>query len=209
MSGSVKGTLSSLPDPPLERNTFEFIGRVKYKKKHRTEILSLAEVMAVLMAAKARGVLPWFVWGLFTGMRPEAEAKPFWELPDHGWARIDLDREIVCVTDDLEKTGVRVRDITIQPNFRAWLDWMKATGNVPVYSRRKIRDVFDKAIPKKRSQDILRHTFISLLLKRKPEHEVCFEGATSSKMIKKHYRRAVPAAEADAFWNITPKTLGL
>jgi hypothetical protein len=42
-----------------------------------------------------------------------------------------------------------------------------------------------------------------------PEHEVCYEAATSSKMIKKHYRRAVPATEAEAFWNITPQSLGL
>ena len=174
--------------------------------------------MAVLVAAKSRvsvgknvqpSILPWFIWGLFTGMRPEAEAKPFWELPGHGWDRIDLDRGIICVTDDLEKTGSRTRDITIHPNFRLWLDWMKTNGQMPVYSRRKIRDVFNKAIPGKRSQDILRHTFISFSLKRKPEHEVCYEAATSSKMIKKHYRRAVPATEAEAFWNITPQSLGL
>ena len=209
LTGAVCKNITCLKNPPLEESPFNYIAWTEYIKKHPTEILLPNEVLAVLEAAKASGVLPWFVWNVFTGMRPEAEAKPFWELPEHGWNRIDFDRGMICVTEDLEKTGTRIRDITIQPNLREWLLWMKRTEQLPVYSRHKIRAIFRAVIPKKQSKDILRHTFISCALKIMKDREVCYEAATSMEMIQKHYRRQVVPSEAEAFWAITPKTLGL
>jgi len=209
LTGTAKSKVARLLSAPLKVNTFDFIEKLAYSKQNPTEILHVDELLRVLEEAKKRGVVAWFVWCVFTGTRPEAEARPFWKLSEHGWKRIDLSRGIICITEDLEKTGCRNRDITIQPNMREWMLWMQTSGTIPRYSRRRIREVFDAAVPSRNVQDILRHTFISFLLKRMQEHEVCYQAATSSDMIKKHYRRQVTDAEADTFWAITPKTLGL
>lgn len=201
--------LACLENPPLKIDPMDFVPREKYKKKHPTEALTLTEVLRVLEEAKKEtpSVLAWIIWLLFTGMRPDAEARPFWSLPGHGWQMVDLERWQVLVTDDLEKTGAVNRDITMQPCLREWIPFLQA--NPPAYSRRAIRRIFDKAIPAKRAQDILRHTFISFALKIMKESDVCYEAATSTKMIKKHYRRQVPQSEADKFWLITPASIGV
>lgn len=206
-----KAKIARLINPPLDRNPFDYIEREEYTKQHPTEILHLEEVVAVLREAAKVGnsVLAWFVFGLFTGMRPEAELRQFWKLDGHGWAQIDLARGIICVTDDIEKTGDRTRDIAIQPVLKAWLLWFQSKGIKPEYSRRKIRAVLQAAVPHRRRQDLIRHTFISYACKILPEHEVCYQGATSSRMIKKHYRRLVPDAEVAPYWAITPESLGL
>lgn len=210
--------LACLENPPLEVDPMGFVPREKYKKKHPTEVLTLVEILRVLEEARKEepGVLSWIIWLMFTGMRPESEALPFWAVadpeqpsqpPEHGWSKIDLERWQIMVTDDLEKTGTVVRDITIQPCLREWIPYLQK--HRPYYSRRALRRVFDNAIPKKRTQDILRHTYISNALKIMKESDVCYEAATSSKMIKKHYRRQIPQSEADRFWAITPAVLGL
>lgn len=210
--------LACLEYPPLTQDPMAFVPREKYKKKHPTEVLTLAEVFRVLDEARKEepGVLSWVIWLMFTGMRPEAEAIPFWALPDpdqpgrlpeQGWSKIDLERWQIMVTDDLEKTGAVNRDITIQPCLREWIRYLQK--HHPTYSRRALRRIFEKAIPKKRTQDILRHTYISFALKIMKESDLCYEAATSSKMIKKHYRRQIPQSEADKFWAITPAILGL
>jgi hypothetical protein len=211
LTGTAKAKIARLLNPPIERNTFDYIERVEYRKKRPIEILKPNEVLAVLKEAQIHGldILMWYVWGLFTGSRPEAEARPFWSHADHGWKKIELDRGIVAVTEDIEKTGTRSRDVLIQPNLRTWLDWMQAKQVIPRYSRRFIRASFSKAVSGKNTQDILRHTFISFALKRLSESEVCYQAATSPRMIRLHYRRLVTDAEADVFWSITPKTLGL
>lgn len=206
-----RARIAKLEHPPLERNPFDFVERTSYEKQRPTEILSYDEVIAVLGAASLHSheVLAWFVWLLFTGMRPEAEARPFWTLAGHGWDQVHLGDGVICVTDELEKTGARTRDIAIQPNLRAWIEWFKAHDVRPVYSRRAIRDVFDSTVPDRNHQDLLRHTFISFLLKIEKESEVCYQGATSPGIVKKHYRRHVPADQVAKFWAITPAALGL
>lgn len=210
LSGQSKAKgLVPLETPPLQTNPFRFIARTRYTKLRPTEILTAAEFKALILEADNLGILPWIVWCGYTGMRPDAEAVPFWTLPEHGWNQIDLDRGLVCVTDDLEKTGARIRDITIQPNFKEWLEWMKSTGQQPCYSRRKLRKLFDRVLPNRNHKDILRHTWISFSLKIMTEDDVCYEGATSGRIIKKHYRRQVPKPDVDLFWGFTPKSLGL
>ena len=201
--------VTPLEDPPLEKNPFDFVTKVEYEKKHATEILTGEEIRALVERAQLLEVLPWVVWMLFSGMRPDAEARPYWTAEGHGWKRIDMERGLICVTDDLEKTGARVRDITIEPNFREWLDWMKNTGQVPVYSRCKMRKLFQAVIPYKRHQDIFRHSWISYSLKFRRDSDICYEGATSMKMIQKHYRRQIPEPDVTYFRGLTPKSLGL
>lgn len=206
-----KARIAKLLNAPLDRSPLDYVERVDYEKLHPTEILYYSEVLAVLKKAKEvdLGVLAWFVFGLQTGMRPEAEARQFWKLEGHGWGQIDIERGIICVTDEIEKTGGRTRDIAIQSSLKAWLLWFKANNVMPVYSRRKIREVLKAAVPHRRSQDIIRRTFISFACKIMPEHDVCYQGATSSRMIKKHYRRLVPESEVAPYWAITPESLGL
>lgn len=206
-----KAKIARLLNPPLDRSPMDYVERVEYEKMHATEILRYDEVIAVLRKAAEvdLGVLAWFAFGLKTGMRPEAEAQQFWKLDGHGWGQIDIARGIICVTDDLEKTGARTRDIAIQPSLKEWLLWFQAKGIKPTYSRRKVRAVLDAVVPKRRKQDLIRRTFISHACKIMPEHDVCYQAATSAGVIKKHYRRLVPDAEVAPYWAITPATLGL
>jgi hypothetical protein len=210
MSGASR-RMASLERPPLTRSQFNFIDRPSPQQVDQVQILYLSEVKTLIQQAIGTDMLGWVVWGLFTGMRPEAEMRRFWRAPTHQWNKVDLHRRVIHVSKDLEKTRRRSREIVIQPNLMDWIAYFKATGTTILYSRRKLRELKTKAYPNKANvQDILRHTFISNFSKIAPIHEVCFQAATSQQMIRTHYLAQIAdPKEVEAFWNLRPANFGL
>lgn len=210
LTGSAK-SLARLENPPIERSQFDFIEKAKAPSKGKTIILYVDEVRALIKEAIKQGAEGWIVWALFTGMRPQAEASAFWTLDGHGWEKIDLKRKVIIVTEEIEKTGKRNREIAIQPNLLEWIEYFKKAGTKMTFSRRKFRSVKLASIKSKAEvQDILRHTCISHLCKVLSITEVCYQMATSQRMILKHYMAAIQDhAEVEEFWSLTPKDFGL
>jgi|GEM_PF-3865477 hypothetical protein len=211
MTGAAR-KLAKLESPPLQRSQFDFIERAPVPTKKQTVILYVDEVRRLIREAIKQDAAGWIVWSLFTGMRPEAESAQFWKLEGHGWAKVDLHRRVIVVTDEIEKTGKRNREIMIQPNLLEWIAYFQKHGTKMTFSRRKFRAVKLAAVPSKSSvQDILRHTTISNLVKITPSiTEVCYQMATSQRMILKHYMAAITDQKAvEEFWSLTPKSFGL
>ena len=210
MAGEAK-RMASLETPPLKRSPFRFVERPAPPSTGQTSILYLSEVKSLIEKAIGTDQLGWVVWGLFTGMRPEAEMRRFWNDPVHQWTKVDFHRRTILVGKSLEKTRRRSREIIIQPNLMDWLAYFKATDTPIRYSRRHYRALKKAAYPSKMHvQDILRHTCISNLCKITQIHEVCFQCATSPQMIRTHYLAQIAdPKEVEAFWNLRPADFGL
>ncbi len=226
--------LAALPDFPLDRSPFIHIERPADAKSGHITILYIAEVKKLITAAIGTDQLAWVVWGLFTGSRPEAEAKHMWHVPkpkratrvqqaaaerakaDAAWAQVDLDERRVIITSS--KLGGKTRSMVLQPNLVEWLVYFKAHGLYPRYSRCHQRPLWDAAFPGKADvQDILRHTAISNLVKlRGPSGplysvgDVAAQCGTSVKMIEKNYLAQIsdPRQVAE-FWSLKPASFGL
>lgn len=227
-------SLAVLPDIPLERSPFVHIERPAADEKDETAILFLDEAKNLIRAAKGTDQLAWVVWGLFTGSRPEAEAKHMWHVPRRkretdadyerrleekaksAWRHINLDMRTATIFSS--KLGGKSRQMILQPNVVEWLRYFHREGLFPRYSRRHFRELKNTAIPAKADvEDILRHTTISNLVKLRGTSGVLYslsdvaaQCGTSVKMIEKHYLAQISnPAEVAEFWSLTPASFGL
>lgn len=209
LSNSAKD-ISKLKQPPLSTNPFDHIEKPK-QKNSKPQICSVEEVKALIGEAIRKDCVTWFVWGFFTGMRPEAEMKPFWKNPEFGWKFVDLEDRKIIVSDEIEKTGRRTREIKIHENLMEWINLFKSQPKkysmIPVDIKRKFRSVKFAVLPetKAREQDIMRHTFISNLSRIESIGEVCYQCATSMSMIRKHYKVLITDKKrVEEFFKIRP-----
>lgn len=207
--------ISKLENPPISINPLSHIERPK-QKRSRPEICTVPEVKNLIKKAIEKNCAPWFVWGFFTGMRPEAEMKQFWKNSEYGWKFVDLvDRKII-VSEEIEKTGKRTREIKIQDNLMAWIKFFashpKDFPMLPTNLKRKFRAVKQEILLDKKAKenDIMRHTFISNLSKIEPIGEVCYQCATSLSMIRRHYKVLITDNKrVEEFFGISPGDFGL
>ena len=207
--------ISKLEKPPLSSNPLKHIEKPK-QKRGRPLICNVDEVIELIKKSIEEDFVTWFVWGFFSGMRPESEMIPFWENPELGWRLTDLIDGKIIVSDEIEKTGRRTREIKIMDNFREWIDLFKSNPKkypmLPKSRKRKFHDIkFAVLLEKKaRENDIMRHTFISNLSRIEPIGEVCFQCATSMSMIRKNYKVLITDMnEVERFQNIRPRDFGL
>jgi hypothetical protein len=211
-------SLAVLQDFPLERSPFIHIERTVPATKLGTVILYIAEVKALIQAAIGTDQLAWVIWGLFSGCRPESEARSMWAAPEEGWRQIDLAMRTATITS-LKLRGGKTRQLILQPNLVKWLQYFQKEEIAPKHSRRHYRALRVQAIPgKAQVKDILRHTTISNLVKlRGPKgapvyslSDVAAQMGTSVKMIEKHYLAQISDLGAvKEFWSLTPASFGL
>lgn len=140
-------------------------------------------------------LLPYFVLGIFCGIRPE-------ELQRLPQACIKLEQGIVDIPDSVSKTRDR-RVVEISENARAWL---RAVNKPLSYSRPRRRQIISLAHIEW-SSDVMRHTFASYHVVQhqsadKTALELGHEGST--RMLFKHYRSTVSKEDAAAFWSLEP-----
>lgn len=153
-------------------------------------------------------LVPYFALCTFAGIRPAVPHGEAWKLGKLASLDrvIDLQNGVIRIGPAVAKTK-DLRQITIQPNLRAWLERypLKKYPIVIPNLQALVTDVRKKF---ELSHDVLRHTFISMhVAKFKSLGSTALEAGNSERIIKKHYLNSVTEAEAEAFWAICPARL--
>lgn len=198
---------------------------VKPIAKHRVargipEILS-AQQVANLMAfveqyptgtrqtGKPGYLVPYFALCVFAGIRPTVPRGECWKigkLPPRQLERaIDLANGVIRIGPEVSKTR-DLRQITIQPNLRAWLE-RYPLDRFPLVVPAMQAKVMEVRMKFNLTDDVLRHTFISMhVAKFRSLGGTALEAGNSEAIIKRHYLNLVTVAEADKFWDLLPNT---
>jgi integrase len=161
------------------------------------EVLSVEEARK-LIAAASPGMLPYWVLGLFAGLRPSEIRKLQWS---------DCDFEHALITVRSAKTG-RKRYVTMQPNLVQWLGPYRCDdGKVvdPVNFRRQYALDREAAGLNDWPVNCLRHSFGSYWLAQFSDiNALALQMGNSPAVIEEHYRQAVRPRDARRFWAIIP-----
>lgn len=204
------------PTPWLTRNPADFYTLTTEDSGHKKPvILSIAEVKACLFLALALGDLSFWVWCLFTGMRPD-ETHRFWlEFEDCGWRCINFESGVIDVPPKVTKTR-EGREIEIHPNLRKWLLFFRAFEYpmFPSGHRLKFRAIKKAVLTEEKIEvrDLLRHTFISNRVHAFDQSlaTTSIEAGNSEKIIKKHYFRLITDKSAVVeYWELVPESFDL
>lgn len=174
------------------------------RKRGLARTLSIEQVRAVMEFAETHqgGVLvPYFALCLFAGIRPGV---PLGEISRLKPDMIDLDGGVINVPAEVSKVREK-RKTMIQPNLAAWLRaYPLKDSAVMVGDFKRRRQKFSKQLGL--SQDVMRHTFISMFVaKYRSIGEAAIQAGNSEAIIRKHYLDLKTTAEADAFFGIRPK----
>ncbi len=173
------------------------------------EVLTNKETAKLLVATRRNdpGLLPYNLFGLFAGIRPE-------ELQRLKWEHVRLDERHVVLPADVTKTGRR-RVVDIEPALATWMDWYIERHGVPIglvtpkqNLRKRLRAVRSKAGFKDWIQDVMRHTYASNWLAKHGDIDRLLMnlGHYSSKVLWEHYHKAVLRKDAEKFWSLVPKS---
>ena len=162
-------------------------------------ILTVKEVRAFLEAAQKKNaeLIPFLAVSIFAGLRRE-------EAIQLDWSQIDLDRRTVTVTPQTAKKR-RTRYVEMSDNLVDWLlPHLRESGQL-YYSRNYLEKARDEA-GIAWSLDIMRHTFGSyhVAMHNNAALTALQMGHTRTSTLFEHYRQAVRAEDAEAFWNIRP-----
>jgi len=179
-------------------------------KHTEVEVLTNAEVKALLKACCTtdRELLPYHLFGLFTGIRPL-------ELERMTWEHVRTNERHILLPADVTKTGKR-RVIEMEKTLCIWLRWLKwkrpaFTGLIAPNSnlRARLRMVREAAKIEEWVQDVMRHTYASNWLAKfeNVDRLRANMGHRSNDVLWNHYHRAVLRKDADVFWGLTPKVV--
>lgn len=148
-------------------------------------------------------LVPYFAITLFAGIRPDwqhGEVRKLSQRPE----LIDLRHGIIRITPEIAKVR-DVRQVTIQPALRAWLeafpvDRFPVVPPVDMANHLKVvRAMFGLG------HDVLRHTFISAhVAKFRSVGDAAIQAGNSERMVKKHYLNMLTSEESERFWHIAP-----
>jgi integrase len=190
------------------------VSEIKIKvPQSEVEVLSVAEARELLRSAEgsehARNVVPYLAVSLFGGLRP-------FEAQQLRWEQIDFTGKQIEVRGETSKTR-ESRFVHIEPALAQWLKPFREKRGLIVGEssnfREALREVkreagFDPTEKNGRSwpKDVLRHSYGTYWLAANKDRAHLAElMGNSISIIKKHYRRAIPTATAQAFWQIRPK----
>jgi integrase len=202
----------------LDTNPVSAIDKVRLIGK-APEIFT-PEVLAKVLAAAPRSLLPSLAIGAFAGLRTS-------ELLRLNWSNVDLVRGFVHVQADRTKSARR-RLVRISPNLMEWLrPFAGEAGAIYTAGRRnyheQIGDLLDAinradqqtygSISKERLEPLkwpnngLRHSFASYhLAQHQNAAQLALEmGHTTTRMIFENYRELVTPEAAALYWSIVPE----
>ena len=203
----------------LTHDPLEFVKFTTAEDARDISTLKVGEAFKLLRAADASPerdkLLPYVVAGLFLGLRPgEAEGLQ-WE---------QIEAEQVEVKGKTSKKRGSNRYVTINETAALWLSRCTRStgpiiGNSPGAFRKAWetvrRDCGYKIGPEPAGgwgkavewpQDVLRHCYASYWLAiHKNRAELAELMGNTPDVIRQHYRRAIPEAEAKKFWALSPE----
>ena len=137
---------------------------------------------------------------LFAGVRPDWMDGEIAKLKSDD---IDLDAGAIRIEPEVSKVNER-RTIQIQPNLDQWL------RRYPLSEYPLIRPGFPRMYPYVRKKfglghDVLRHTFISMLVgKFRSVGDAALQAGNSEAVIRKYYLDVKSSTESEDFWGIEP-----
>lgn len=167
-------------------------------------VFTPADVRNVLDAAASiePRMLPFYVVGIFAGLRPENE------LRNLTWENIKLAEGFIRVEAATSKTR-RLRNVPLAENAAAWLRQNAQREGPLWYSRRKHREIIEAA-KVTWGKDIMRHSYGSYLLAHtEDEAAVASRMGNSIGIVHAHYKNLRTKQEAAEFWGITPVAAGV
>jgi integrase len=185
---------------PVERIPYHRIAH----RRGSARTLSAAqaqEVLAFVENYEGGQLVPFFALCLFAGIRPCVRNGEILKLKP---TDINLDTGVIHVEPEVSKVRMK-RNVTIQPNLAAWLNAypLERFPIVPPnlqHARAVVAKKFDF------SQDVMRHTFVSMFVaKFRSMGEAALQAGNSESIIRKHYLNLKSTAEADQFWGILPQ----
>ncbi len=195
-------------DRPLKRSTIEMrttriLAVLNYRERHRRsgeiQILTLAEVQAVLSHCRTPEERRVVALLAFAGIRPDAESG---EIARLDWEAVGAKE--IYISPGVSKTGSD-RHIEITPRLRELLAGHPAGGPVrPVQWRRSWQRIRKAAGLD--GQDVLRHSFASHYLAATDEARAksSLGHTLQSQTIFRHYRRAVTREDGLAYFGLKP-----
>ncbi len=162
--------------------------------------LTLADSRKLMVAVRDYRdgqAVPYFVLGLFGGLRPTEITRLSWDDIDFARNRVDLKPEVA-------KTGEH-RFVSLTPNMIAWLE--------PHRLKRTPFKLAETVFERVRNgitwpPDVMRHTAVSNYLVGHTDREATERHGHSMTVMLKHYRDRVSPEDAKAFWDITPDNIG-
>lgn len=195
--------LQSVPMHKISRGLPEILTTAKV-----AELFAFLEGYAGGPRSKRRPgcLVPYFALATFAGLRPAVPGGEIWRLGGMKTLErvIDLETGVIRILPGAAKTN-DLRQVTIQPNLRAWLERypLKEFPLVPVNLQTMVTAVRKRF---ELSHDVLRHTYISMhVAKFRSLGDTALQAGNSERIIRKHYLNLVPPGDAEAFWQIVPK----
>ncbi len=147
-------------------------------------------------------MVPYFALTLFAGIRPDYKDGEIAKLAQKD---IRLETGVIFIEPEVSKVNEK-RSIQIQPNLAQWLRCYPIS-DYPIIPARRFRDMWVNVRQRfKLSHDVLRHTFITMLVARfRSVGDASLQAGNSEAVIRKHYLDIRTQEEADEFWNIMPQ----
>lgn len=191
---------------PLARSTIDarttrILAVLNYHERHRRsgeiQILTLAEVEAVLSHCRTPEERRVVALLAFAGIRPDAESG---EIARVDWEAVGAKE--IYISPGVSKTGSD-RHIPITPRLRELLEGHPESGPVrPVQWRRSWQRIRKAAGLE--GQDVLRHSFASHYLAATDEAKAkaAMGHTANSQTLFRHYRRAVTQADGLAYFGL-------
>ncbi len=173
------------------------------RKKEEVKLYTGKEIARLLTSCPA-DLLPYHLFGLFAGIRPE-------EIERMQWEHVDLAEGYIALPGSITKTSER-RNIKIEPTLSDWLNWWIEINGIPkgpvtplTNLRRRMRELREEAKIEV-IQDGLRHCYASnwLAVHKSADQLREYMGHKSASVLWQHYHRAVSEREAREFWAILP-----
>lgn len=222
ISNALEGTPSSARNAHLRvaKAAFNFAARkgwlaanpadnVDFAEIARSEVEVLSNVESESLLRACQGfdpaLLPYHLFGLFAGIRPQ-------ELERMDWQNVHLDENHILLPAEITKTGTR-RVIEVEAGLARWLNWYVSENRNTVGKitpaknlRRRLRAVREHAGITTWVQDVMRHTYASNLLAVNPSVDTLRAnlGHRSVDVLWRHYHKAVLRRDAEKFWAILP-----
>ena len=169
------------------------------------EVLEVEDVQKIMRAAEAErngALVPYLSLCVFAGLRPSEAEQVTWEMVNLKDGQIRLEGRIT-------KTG-KPRVVAVSDQLDAWLRSCEgktfyADAHRLVFAAVRQKAGFGPGL-KKWVPDVLRHSYISALLRKSKSYiEVAQQCGNSEKIIREHYEARVSTEYADKFFGIGPR----
>lgn len=189
-----------------DRNPVKLLDRPS-RESADIKFLTVDQVVALLIHAKKRDLVPYVALGVFAGLRPEKELRAL------EWSKINLVERTIRIDASLAKTRQR-RVVDIGDALVAYLTpTAKKRGLVVPLTEQEFRtrweDCRSDAGLTPWPHDVMRHTFATYHLAAYNDiGKLSLQMGNSPQVIHAAYKGLVSKADAERFWALRPAAAG-